>query len=164
MLRSIATPLGFVARGKTQERYVCSVRASSVRHLHEKLPIQYQSSYWREQPRGTRHYSDHHSCLGKPLPTYSPASLQTSWKQNSNLPLPFIRVCLQCLLTWIAMWEQSKFYQKWKVGNRHWYVYNRLLHCNFLRKHFQPFSLNLVLPSVVKPSGAIAKRGTRHLT
>jgi len=27
-------------------------------------------------------------------------------------------------------------------------------HCNFLRKHFQPFSLNLVLPSVVKPSGA----------
>ena len=36
-------------------------------------------------------------------------------------------------------------------------------HCNFLRKHFQPFSLNLVLPSV-KPSGAMAKRGTRHLT
>ena len=36
--------------------------------------------------------------------------------------------------------------------------------CNFLRYHFQPFSLNLVLPSVVKPSGAIAKRGTRHLT
>ena len=39
-----------------------------------------------------------------------------------------------------------------------------ILHCNFLRQHFQPFSLNLVLPSVVKPSGAIAKRGTRHLT
>jgi len=38
------------------------------------------------------------------------------------------------------------------------------VHCNFLRQHFQPFSLNLVLPSVVKPSGAIAKRGTRHLT
>jgi len=38
------------------------------------------------------------------------------------------------------------------------------VHCNFLRYHFQPFSLNLVLPSVVKPSGAIAKRGTRHLT
>jgi len=37
-------------------------------------------------------------------------------------------------------------------------------HCNFLRYHFQPFSLNLVLPSVVKPSGAIAKRSTRHLT
>ena len=37
-------------------------------------------------------------------------------------------------------------------------------HCNFLRYHFQPFSLNLVLPSVVKPSGARAKRGTRHLT
>jgi len=39
-----------------------------------------------------------------------------------------------------------------------------ILHCNFLRYHFEPFSLNLVLPSVVKPSGAIAKRGTRHLT
>jgi len=37
-------------------------------------------------------------------------------------------------------------------------------HTKFLRYHFQPFSLNLVLPSVVKPSGAIAKRGTRHLT
>jgi len=37
-------------------------------------------------------------------------------------------------------------------------------HCNFLRYHFQPFNINLVLPSVVKPSGAIAKRGTRHLT
>jgi len=35
---------------------------------------------------------------------------------------------------------------------------------NFLRYHFQPFSLNLVLPSVVKPSGVIAQRGTRHLT
>jgi len=27
-------------------------------------------------------------------------------------------------------------------------------HCNFLGYHFQPFSLNLVPPSVVKPSGA----------
>ena len=36
-------------------------------------------------------------------------------------------------------------------------------HSNFLRYHFQPFALNLVLPSV-KPSGATAKRGTRHLT
>ena len=43
-------------------------------------------------------------------------------------------------------------------------VSSRPVHCNFLRYHFQPFSLNLVLPSVVKPSGAIAKRGTRHLT
>jgi len=38
------------------------------------------------------------------------------------------------------------------------------LHCNFLRQHFQPFSLNLVLPSVVKPSGEIAERGKRHPT
>ena len=37
-------------------------------------------------------------------------------------------------------------------------------HCNFWRYHFQPFSLNLVLPSVVKPSGEIAERGKRHLT
>jgi len=37
-------------------------------------------------------------------------------------------------------------------------------HCNFLRYHFQPFGLNLVLPSVVKPSGEIAERGKRHPT
>jgi len=47
------------------------------------------------------------------------------------------------------------------VGER---GFTQILHCNFLRYHFQPFGLNLVLPSVVKPSGAIAKRGTRHLT
>jgi len=35
-------------------------------------------------------------------------------------------------------------------------------HCNFLSSHFQPFGLNLVLPSVVKPSGEIAERGKRH--
>ena len=45
-----------------------------------------------------------------------------------------------------------------------WKNFSHGAHCNFLRYHFQPFSLNLVLPSVVKPSGAIAKRGTRHLT
>ena len=38
------------------------------------------------------------------------------------------------------------------------------LHCNFLRWHFRPFGLNLVLPSVVKPSGEIAERGKRHPT
>jgi len=38
------------------------------------------------------------------------------------------------------------------------------LHCNFLGWHFQPFSLNLVPPSVVKPSGEIAERGKRHPT
>ena len=38
------------------------------------------------------------------------------------------------------------------------------LHCNLLRWHFQPFGLNLVLPSVVKPSGEIAERGKRHPT
>jgi len=37
-------------------------------------------------------------------------------------------------------------------------------HCNFLRWHFQPFGLNFVLPSVVKPSGEIAERGKRHPT
>ena len=42
--------------------------------------------------------------------------------------------------------------------------FHSALHCNFFREHFQPFGLKLVLPSVVKPSGAIAKRGTRHLT
>jgi len=38
------------------------------------------------------------------------------------------------------------------------------IHCNFLRQHFQPFGLNLVLPSVVKPSGEITERGKRHPT
>ena len=46
----------------------------------------------------------------------------------------------------------------WKPQQR------KLIHCNFLRKHFQPFGLNLVLPSVVKPSGEIAERGKRHPT
>jgi len=34
------------------------------------------------------------------------------------------------------------------------FILIEIIHCNFLRYHFQPFSLNLVLPSVVKPSGA----------
>jgi len=38
------------------------------------------------------------------------------------------------------------------------------LHCNFLRWNFQPFGLNLVLPSVVKPSGGIVERGKRQPT
>ena len=52
-----------------------------------------------------------------------------------------------------------RFLEVWPLRGNEWN-----LHFNFLRYHFQPFSLNLVLPSVVKPSGAIAKRGTRHLT
>jgi len=39
-----------------------------------------------------------------------------------------------------------------------------ILHCNFLRYHFQPFGLNLVLLFVVKLSGEIAERGKRHPT
>jgi len=38
------------------------------------------------------------------------------------------------------------------------------LHCNFLRYHFQPFSLNLVLPSVVKRSDSEARHKAPNLT
>ena len=76
-------------------------------------------------------------------------------------------ICWSCWLIFLVVlaviypWKQRWYARGNDMCERRWKS-GRYTH--FLRYHFQPFGLNLVLPSVVNPSGAIAKRGTRHLT